>query len=70
MGISVLWRDPEVNPVNKKARSIPAFNVFNVYGRVFFFSWWGFMMAFWAWYTFPPLVSQLFPRQLEKLWVL
>lgn len=63
MGIkfSDLYRNPEVNPVNKKARSIPVFNVFNVYGRVFFFSWFGFMAAFWAWYTFPPLVSRACP---------
>lgn len=53
-----LYSAPEVNPVNRKARSIPFFNVVNVYGRVFFFSWFGFMIAFWAWYTFPPLVSR------------
>lgn len=53
-----LYSAPEVNPVNRKARSIPFFNIVNVYGRVFFFSWFGFMIAFWAWYTFPPLVSR------------
>jgi NNP family nitrate/nitrite transporter-like MFS transporter len=48
---SVLWKTPEVNPVNKKARSIPFLNpVTDVYGRVFFFSWFGFMIAFWSWY--------------------
>ncbi|KAI0175552.1 nitrate transporter [Hypoxylon sp. FL1284] len=57
MKASYLWAAPEVNPINRKARSVPILNVFNVYGRVFFFSWWGFMVAFWAWYTFPPLVS-------------
>jgi NNP family nitrate/nitrite transporter-like MFS transporter len=51
-----LYRAPDVNPVNRKARSIPALNPFNPYGRVFLFSWLGFMIAFWAWYTFPPLV--------------
>lgn len=60
MGVNLkfsdLYRAPEVNPVNRKARSIPALNVINMYGRVFFFSWFGFMIAFWAWYTFPPLV--------------
>ena len=58
MGLKLahLYAAPEVNPVNRKARSIPFFNVVNVYGRVFFFSWFGFMIAFWAWYTFPPLV--------------
>lgn len=51
-----LYRPPAVNPVTFKARSIPFFNPVDVYGRVFFFSWFGFMIAFWAWYTFPPLV--------------
>ena len=53
---SVLWKAPEVNPVNRKARSIPGLNPINVYGRVFFFSWFGFLIAFWSWYAFPPLV--------------
>lgn len=53
---SDLYVGPDVNPVNRKARAIPFFNPINVYGRVFFFSWFGFMIAFWAWYTFPPLV--------------
>lgn len=55
--LSYLWVAPEINPVNSKARSIPILNLWNVYGRVFFFSWFGFTVAFWAWYTFPPLVS-------------
>ena len=59
---SDLYRNPEVNPVNKKARSIPVFNPVNVYGRVFFFSWFGFMVAFWAWYAFPPLVRRIRAR--------
>jgi len=62
MGINIklgdLYKAPEINPINRKARSIPFFNPINMYGRVFFFSWFGFMIAFWAWYTFPPLVSQ------------
>ncbi|KAH7376517.1 nitrate transporter [Plectosphaerella cucumerina] len=57
MGISILWRAPEVNPINGKARSVPVLNPFNKHGRVFFFSWLGFMIAFWAWYTFPPLLT-------------
>ncbi|KAL2757478.1 hypothetical protein ACRALDRAFT_2057225 [Sodiomyces alcalophilus JCM 7366] len=36
---------------------IPVLNPFNKYGAVFFFSWMGFMIAFWAWYTFPPLLT-------------
>lgn len=42
MKLSYLWAAPEINPINGKARSIPVLNVFNVYGRVFFFSWFGF----------------------------
>jgi MFS transporter, NNP family, nitrate/nitrite transporter len=53
---TTLWRAPEVNPINHKARSVPYFNPVNVFGRVFFFSWFGFMIAFWSWYAFPPLV--------------
>ena len=55
---ATLFKAPEVNPVNHKARSIPGLNIINVYGRVFFFSWFGFMIAFWSWYAFPPLVCQ------------
>lgn len=49
--VTLLWRAPEVNPINKKARSIPILNPIDPYGRVFFFSWLGFMLAFWAWYV-------------------
>ncbi|KAF2814277.1 nitrate transporter CrnA [Mytilinidion resinicola] len=59
VNIALLWKAPEVNPVNKKARSIPFFNPINVYGRVFFFAWFGFMIAFWSWYAFPPLLSDV-----------
>lgn len=48
---------PEVNPNNRKALSIPILNPLDTYGRVFFFSWFGFMLAFLSWYAFPPLVS-------------
>ncbi|OIW35160.1 nitrite transporter [Coniochaeta ligniaria NRRL 30616] len=61
MGVNIkfsdLYKAPDVNPVNRKAHSIPALNPINMYGRVFFFSWFGFMIAFWAWYTFPPLLT-------------
>jgi NNP family nitrate/nitrite transporter-like MFS transporter len=51
VNIALLWKSPEVNPINKKARSIPFLNpVTNIYGRVFFFAWFGFMIAFWSWY--------------------
>lgn len=46
-----LYRAPEINPVNRKARAVPMLNPINQYGRVFFFSWFGFMVAFWAWYS-------------------
>jgi NNP family nitrate/nitrite transporter-like MFS transporter len=51
MGFTVgsLWQAPKINPVNRKAQSIPIFNVYDKYGRVFFFSWWGFLIAFWSW---------------------
>ena len=51
MGLKVkhLWQAPKINPANHKARSVPVFNVVNKYGRVFFFSWWGFLIAFWSW---------------------
>ncbi|ROW11311.1 hypothetical protein VMCG_01569 [Cytospora schulzeri] len=55
--LSDLVTAPEVNPINGKARKIPVLNVIDVYGRVFFFSWFGFMISFWAWYTFPPLLT-------------
>lgn len=58
MKLSLLWAAPEVNPINHKARSVPFLNPLNVYGRAFFFSWFGFMIAFWAWYAFPPLASR------------
>ena len=49
MGLSalkLLFVAPEVNPSNKKAKSIPVLNPIDPYGRVFFFSWLGFMVAF------------------------
>ncbi|KAI1422855.1 nitrite transporter [Xylaria sp. FL1777] len=65
MRVSYLWAVPEINPVNRKARSIPILNLWNVYGRVFFFSWFGFMVAFWAWYTFPPLLTHVIKANLS-----
>lgn len=53
----LLVASPEINPGNRKAKSIPVLNPFDQYGRVFFFSWLGFMVAFLSWYAFPPLVS-------------
>lgn len=55
-----LFAAPEINPINHKAKSVPVLNPFDRYGRVFFFSWLGFLVAFLSWYAFPPLVSRNF----------
>ncbi|EFX05993.1 nitrate transporter [Grosmannia clavigera kw1407] len=60
-----LWRAPVLNPINRKARSIPFLNPINMYGRVFFFAWFGFMIAFWAWYAFPPLLTVTIKKDLK-----
>jgi NNP family nitrate/nitrite transporter-like MFS transporter len=48
-----------------KATSIPALNPFNTYGRVFLLSWWGFFVAFWSWYAFPPLMTATIKEDLN-----
>lgn len=53
----LLWQAPEINPINRKARSIPVLNPINIYGRVINFAWFGFFVAFWSWYAFPPLLT-------------
>ena len=63
--IATLWRAPVINPVNNKAQSIPIFNPFNIYGRVFLFSWWSFFIAFWSWYAFPPLLTVTITKDLH-----
>lgn len=63
--ITTLWKAPLVNPINKKATSIPVLNPFNMYGRVFFFSWFGFMIAFWSWFAFPPLLPEVIAKDLN-----
>ncbi|PLB43574.1 nitrate transporter CrnA [Aspergillus steynii IBT 23096] len=55
--VKSLVLSPEINPSNRKALSIPVLNPFDQYGRVFFFSWLGFMVAFLSWYAFPPLLT-------------
>ncbi|KAF2144412.1 uncharacterized protein K452DRAFT_284725 [Aplosporella prunicola CBS 121167] len=62
--LASLYQAPPVNPINRKAHAIPALNPFNMYGRVFFFSWFGFMIAFWSWYAFPPLLSDIIKKDL------
>ncbi|CCX12218.1 major facilitator superfamily domain-containing protein [Pyronema domesticum] len=65
MGVSILWKAPKVNPVNKKALSVPIFNPFDKYGRTFFFSTFGFMIAFLSWYAFPPLLTKSIKEDLH-----
>ncbi|ORY11924.1 nitrate transporter-like protein [Clohesyomyces aquaticus] len=60
-----LWSAPEINPYNKKAKSIPIFNPVDKYGRVFFFSYLGFFIAFWSWYAFPPLLTVTIKKDLH-----
>ncbi|KAK4646840.1 hypothetical protein QC761_213570 [Podospora bellae-mahoneyi] len=62
---SSLWERPMLNSVNKKARSVPILNPVDPHGRVFFFSWMGFMLSFWAWYTFPPLLTVTIRQDLN-----
>ncbi|CAD6585484.1 MAG: hypothetical protein ASARMPREDX12_002011 [Alectoria sarmentosa] len=63
--IASLWKAPDINPVNHKAKSIPALNPLNTYGRVFLLSWWGFFVAFWSWYAFPPLMTETIKKDLR-----
>ncbi|KAH8786813.1 major facilitator superfamily domain-containing protein [Hyaloscypha sp. PMI_1271] len=63
--VSQLWAAPEINPINKKARSIPVLNPVDKYGRTFFFSWLGFMIAFLSWYAFPPLLTLTIKKDLH-----
>lgn len=65
MGISVLWKAPAVNPVNGKALSVPILNPINMYGRTFFFSTFGFLIAFLSWYAFPPLMTKTIKADLH-----
>ncbi|CAI6338940.1 unnamed protein product [Periconia digitata] len=66
VNLSLLWAHPEINPVTKKARSIPFLNpITDKYGRTFFFSWFGFMIAFWSWYAFPPLLADVIAEDIH-----
>ncbi|KAK5999165.1 Nitrate transporter [Cladobotryum mycophilum] len=61
----VFFRSPKINPVTKKARSVPILNPLDPYGRVFFFSWLGFLIAFLSWYAFPPLLTVTIRKDLH-----
>ncbi|KZF24376.1 nitrate transporter CrnA [Xylona heveae TC161] len=63
--LAIIFKAPRVNPINRKAQTIPALNPINTYGRVFFFSWFGFMIAFWSWYAFPPLMTLTISKDLK-----
>nr|ANB62417.1 nitrate transporter NRT2c [Pseudogymnoascus sp. 04NY16] len=63
--LRLLVASPEINPINQKARSIPILNPFDKYGRVFFFSWLGFFVAFLSWYSFPPLLAVTIKKDLH-----
>ncbi|KAJ5359121.1 Nitrate transporter [Penicillium cataractarum] len=63
--LRVLYASPEVNPANRKAITIPILNPINQYGRVFFFAWMGFMVAFLSWYAFPPLLTVTIKKDLH-----
>lgn len=65
MGISVLWREPKINRINHKAQSVPVLNPINIYGRTFFFSTMGFMIAFMSWYAWTPLLSKTIKEDLH-----
>ncbi|RPA71698.1 nitrate transporter [Ascobolus immersus RN42] len=65
MKLSTLWTAPRINPLNRKAHSVPVFNPVNQYGRTFFFSTFGFMIAFMSWYAFPPLLSKTIKADLH-----
>nr|BAK52667.1 nitrate transporter [Talaromyces purpureogenus] len=59
-----LWAPPSVNPLTYKALSVPILNPFDSYGRVFFFSWFGFFVAFLSWFAFPPLLTDTIKKDL------
>ncbi len=63
--LSSLWKTPAVNPINHKAISIPVLNPIDPYGRVFLLSWFGFFIAFWSWYAFPPLLTETITDDLH-----
>jgi NNP family nitrate/nitrite transporter-like MFS transporter len=62
---TTIFRAPKVNPITRKALSVPFLNPINTYGRVFFFSWFGFFIAFWSWYAFPPLLHDTIQKDLN-----
>ncbi|KAJ4380398.1 hypothetical protein N0V85_008765, partial [Neurospora sp. IMI 360204] len=65
LGFHFSFQPPPLNPLTKKAQRIPVFNPIDRHGRTFFFSWLGFMVAFWAWYTFPPLLTHTIKHSLH-----
>ncbi|OZJ03816.1 hypothetical protein BZG36_03816 [Bifiguratus adelaidae] len=65
MAISSLWKAPEINPANLKAKTFPILNPFNKYGRAFHLSWIGFFVAFLSWFAYPPLLQGTISTDLK-----
>ncbi|GME99539.1 unnamed protein product [[Candida] boidinii] len=65
MKISVLWKAPELNPKDLKAKSIPILNPINIYGRCFNLSWLAFFVCFLSWFAFPPLMHGSISKDLK-----
>jgi NNP family nitrate/nitrite transporter-like MFS transporter len=58
-------RSPQLNPLSGKAQQLPIINPFDRHGRVFFASWMSFMISFFAWYAFPPLLARTIRADLR-----
>ncbi|TGZ82287.1 nitrate transporter [Ascodesmis nigricans] len=65
MRISLLWEPPAVNPVTRKALSVPVLNPRDKYGRMFLVNTFAFMIAFLSWYAFPPLLTKTIKDDLK-----
>lgn len=55
----------DVNPNNKKSRTLPLLNLKDKYGRAFHLSWIGFFVAFLSWFAFPPLIHGVIQEDLQ-----
>lgn len=55
----------DINPSNKKSRTLPLLNIVDKYGRTFHLSWIGFFVAFLSWLAFPPLIYNIIQKDLQ-----
>ncbi|KAK7036042.1 Nitrate/nitrite transporter [Favolaschia claudopus] len=62
---SHLWKQPVLNPMNRKSYTLPIFNLSNPYSRSFHLSWLGFFVAFLSWFAFPPLIPDAIKSDLK-----